>query len=156
MFCDQCGNECLPTIRVCPKCGCNNFSSKNLIQKTTKNQAPSSLTSTPVNTTSSNNTNVNQPTNLFWLIPIIVMSIGLFPLPYGYYSFLRLVVCGFSCFYAYCLWENHKKIYAIIFSLVALLYNPIIPVHLYEKEIWILINIFTSILFFWKRKYTEF
>jgi len=38
-----------------------------------------------------------------------------------------------------------------IFGFLAILYNPIIPIHLYEKGIWIIVNIITSILFFTKK-----
>ena len=37
-----------------------------------------------------------------------------------------------------------------IFGFLAILYNPIIPVHLYEKEIWMVVNIVTSIIFLFK------
>ncbi len=35
-----------------------------------------------------------------------------------------------------------------IFGFIAVLYNPIIPVYLYEKAIWIIVNIITIYLFY--------
>ena len=31
---------------------------------------------------------------VFWLAPIVVLAIGIFPLPIGYYTLSRLVVCA--------------------------------------------------------------
>ena len=41
-------------------------------------------------------------------------------------------------------------IFVWIFGFLAVLYNPIIPVYLYEKEIWMVVNIITAIIFFIK------
>jgi len=38
-----------------------------------------------------------------------------------------------------------------VFGALAVLYNPIIPVHLYEKEIWMIVNLVTAAVFFFKR-----
>ena len=43
-------------------------------------------------------------------------------------------------------------LFAWIFGFIAVLYNPIIPIHLYDKQIWIIVNLITGILFFFKRK----
>ena len=90
--------------------------------------------------------------NIFWLSPVIIMAVGFLPMPYGYYNLSRLIVCGCSIYYAY---QNYKKIdltFAWIFGFVAILYNPVIPIHLYEKQIWIIVNLITGTLFFFKRK----
>ena len=54
--------------------------------------------------------------NIFWISPIIAMSLGILPMPYGYYSLLRIIVCGCSLFFVYkllyiCLSETqyHKR-----------------------------------------------
>lgn len=95
--------------------------------------------------------NSNLIKNIFWIAPIIVMVIGFLPMPYGYYNLSRLVVCGCSIFYAYNLYNKPDITFVWIFSFIAILYNPIIPVHLYDKEIWMVVNIITGIVFFIKR-----
>ena len=40
-----------------------------------------------------------------------------------------------------------------IFGLIAILYNPIIPVYLYKKEIWMVVNIITAGIFFIKKDF---
>ena len=38
---------------------------------------------------------------VFWLAPIVVLAIGIFPLPIGYYTLSRLVVCASAIYFAY-------------------------------------------------------
>lgn len=88
--------------------------------------------------------------NIYLLIvSTTTFVIGFFDLPYGYYTFLRLVVCSISAYTSYVYFSENKKINLgfIVFGFFTLLYNPIIPVHLGEKSIWIVINIITVIVF---------
>ena len=79
------------------------------------------------------------------------MAIGFLPMPYGYYNFSRLVVSGCALFYAFNSYKSKDILFTWIFGLFAVLYNPIIPIHLYDKEIWMAINVITGILFFSRR-----
>ena len=96
------------------------------------------------------------PTDFFWLSPILIMIIGIFPMPIGYYTLLRLVVFVSALYFCFKIYENNKKVSGNselwFFGLVALLYNPILPVYLYIKLIWTIINVFTICLFY-KYKY---
>jgi len=93
--------------------------------------------------------------NIFWIAPIVVMAIGFLPMPYGYYNLSRLVVCGCSIYFAYQLFQKEDKLFVWVFGFLAVLYNPIIPVHLYDKEIWMVVNIITGIVFFLKRNVSK-
>lgn len=66
--------------------------------------------------------------------------------PYGYYILLRWVVAlsaVFLVWIAYCL----KKIFWLfLMGIVAILFNPIIPVHL-DKGTWVIIDFIVAILF---------
>ena len=73
--------------------------------------------------------------NIFWIAPIIAMGIGFLPMPYGYYNLSRLIVCGCSLYYAFNLYHQKDNTFVWVFGFFAILYNPFIPVHLYEKEI---------------------
>ena len=79
------------------------------------------------------------------------MAIGLLPMPYGYYNLSRLVVCGCSIFFIFSLRREKDVLFAWIFGLLAVLYNPIIPIHLYQKELWMVVNAITAIIFVTKR-----
>ncbi len=89
--------------------------------------------------------------NIFWIAPIIVMAIGLAPMPYGYYTLLKLVVCGCSIYYAYHLHEKGDKTFVWVFGFFAVLYNPVIPIYLYEKQIWTIVNVITAAVFLLKK-----
>src|SRR5690349_11230057 len=75
------------------------------------------------------------------IIPIAVLGWGMTSgNPYGYFVFLRVVVC-FSAivFAALCSgkkWENLQ----FLFFAIGLLYNPFFPIHL-ERRSWLLFNV---------------
>ncbi|WP_109853319.1 DUF6804 family protein [Aquimarina sp. AU58] len=66
-------------------------------------------------------------------------------LPIEYYSILRIVVCMGSLLVIISLFK--KNTWAIVFAVIAVLFNPIIPVYLYLKPYWIPIDIISGILF---------
>lgn len=95
-----------------------------------------------------------------WIIPIMLLLVAIFDLPYGYYTFLRLIITASSVFIIWLTWKyqrKHKEIWAIIYVTLILLYNPIAPVRL-SKEIWIIINIITvvfymaNVIYLWRSK----
>jgi uncharacterized protein DUF6804 len=90
-------------------------------------------------------TNNNKPNwDLFVSIGVpILLLIGLAPLPYGYYTFLRILVCA-SCIYLAKKYHNRFTARSIIFGLLGILYNPIIPIHL-TREIWTWLNPLTCL-----------
>lgn len=67
--------------------------------------------------------------------------------PYGYYVLLRWVVAGTGVFAAYLAYNVGKTLWAVVFGLVVLLFNPIIPIHL-TKDIWVLIDLVVALIFF--------
>lgn len=95
---------------------------------------------------------MNIDKRIFWILPIIVMALGLLPMPYGFYNLSRLVVFVCSVYFAFQLFKKEDMVFVWIFAFFAILYNPIIPIHLYEKAIWIVINIITIVAFLSKRK----
>ena len=67
--------------------------------------------------------------------------------PYGYYTLLRLVVCGTGIYIAVFSFEEERKFIAFLAAFVAILFNPLIPIHL-KKEDWVIIDLITAIFFF--------
>lgn len=65
-------------------------------------------------------------------------------LPYGYFMLLRLIVCGVSVFTALYAYEIDKTWGCWVFGFIALLFNPLIPVHL-TREIWVVIDVITAL-----------
>ena len=88
-----------------------------------------------------------QPT-LPLLISAIMLILAIPPIwgLYGYYTLLRLVVCGSSIFAAYTAYELDKHVYVWIMGFIALLFNPIAPVKL-TRDNWILIDLVVAPVF---------
>ena len=82
-----------------------------------------------------------------FLIPAALLFLAFLELPYGYYTFLRLVVTGMSLYAAFGLLEKGSINFWVMLG-IAILFNPIIPVYL-TKEIWTPIDISVGIYFVW-------
>jgi len=66
---------------------------------------------------------------------------------YGYYIFLRWYIFIAFIYLSYSANKEKIKVWFVIFSIIALLFNPIIPVYL-NKEIWSVIDILCAITIF--------
>jgi len=86
--------------------------------------------------------------SIFWLkiACIILLFVSLLQLPIGYYTFLRIIVCGTSAFSAFSYYVDNKRGWAWLFGIMAIVFNPIIPLYL-GKSTWSVIDIFTAIIF---------
>ena len=89
--------------------------------------------------------------DFLWLVPIIILVFGFLPLPYGYYTLSRIIVCFCAAILAYKLKLEKNVLISWVFIFLVILYNPIIPIHFYNKNIWILINIPTILMFYKNR-----
>ena len=93
--------------------------------------------------------NKDEKTLKFWKIPIILIilfAISIFDLPYWYYSFLRIAVCILSINFAFS-YYCHKERFSFLSLtaiVIAMLWNPVIPIHL-DREIWIFLDIIAII-----------
>lgn len=63
---------------------------------------------------------------------------------YEYYTLLRFVVCGVTTYGVYLAGRNKKIGWAWIFGIIAVLFNPIVPVHL-ERATWAIIDVGVSL-----------
>ena len=91
-----------------------------------------------------------------WLLaPAVLLILALLPFPYGYYVLLRLVVCGTAALLSYDEYRLRGRVsgWTMVLAGVALLFNPLIPVHL-TREIWAPIDLGTALLviFHWRRR----
>ena len=78
-------------------------------------------------------------------ILVLMLLLAVLPLPYGYYTLLRLVATGVFAWAAVITYEQNDKLLPWFFGLLALLLNPIIKIHL-PKELWAVIDIGSAIL----------
>ena len=65
----------------------------------------------------------------------------------GYYTLLRIVVTITSIVILIREFENDINLWVIIFGIVAVLFNPLIPIYLLDKSIWSPIDLVIGCLF---------
>lgn len=80
------------------------------------------------------------------LVAAVMLLLAMATLPYGYYQILRWVVCAASAYIAYTAYACGKVWATWVFGFVAILFNPILPIHL-TKEIWRPINFICAVLY---------
>ena len=97
---------------------------------------------------------MKQEANLrFYILPgiiaIIFLLLTFFDWPYSFYKILRIVIAAVAVFYAYYLYEAIKKTDFWFWTLVgiAILFNPIFPIYLYDKTAWGIIDVAVAIFF---------
>lgn len=68
-------------------------------------------------------------------------------LPYGYFTLLRFVVCAVGVYIAYKIYvSNNDSLWVWLFGGIAILFNPIIPIH-FERETWWIIDLIIGGIF---------
>lgn len=90
-------------------------------------------------------------TKLF-ILPLALISvffISILDMPHGFYTFARIAITLFSAiflFNAYATFKSELCFYIVCIpvSIIAILWNPIIPVYL-DKETWVMLDIFAII-----------
>ena len=72
------------------------------------------------------------------IIASILLLLTVMDWPYGYYTFIKFVITAVAIYYAYYLYQVAKKQDFWFWSLIAIavLFNPIIPIYLYNKAVW--------------------
>ncbi len=89
-----------------------------------------------------------------WYVPIGMLILAIFPLPYGYFMLLRLVVTVAAAYVAYENFSKNTQNWGVVFVFIALLFNPFYTIHL-DKTLWTAIDLVVAVLFFinLKKKY---
>ena len=73
-----------------------------------------------------------------WAVVAVALLVAMMRLPYGYYTFTRILTCGFCLVVALFGFEVRaakRAIWTVIFVIVAIVFNPLIPIHL-NSYIW--------------------
>lgn len=83
------------------------------------------------------------PKPILYLISAMLL-VGAMPMPYGYYTMLRLAAFIVFSMLVYEFMIRGSKILSWIFALAAILFNPIIKVHL-SKGIWTGLDIMAAV-----------
>jgi hypothetical protein len=83
-----------------------------------------------------------------WLIPVALLLIATARLPYGYYTLTRIVICAAAALFAYAGWNEGQvaRSFSVLLGLVAILFNPIIPIHL-SRNVWFYLDVAGAAVF---------
>ena len=87
-------------------------------------------------------------------IPACIALLAILPLPIGFYTIIRIALFGFALWTAFQIYKLSNNMW-ILFAVIAVLFNPIVPLYLHDKSIWIILDILTAIAFFWAAKKIE-
>jgi hypothetical protein len=80
------------------------------------------------------------PFAVFWFI-------GILSLPIAYFTFLRITTAFGSLLAINILYKRENWIFLSVFVLLALLFNPIAPIYLQKKSIWIPLDVMAGAAF---------
>lgn len=76
-----------------------------------------------------------------------LLLLATYDLPIGYYTFLRIAVCIVA---ACAIWHESNKrrsaVWFILLGAIAVLFNPVIPVHLGSRDLWVPFNLASAAL----------
>ncbi|GAA4420268.1 hypothetical protein GCM10023187_55420 [Nibrella viscosa] len=91
---------------------------------------------------------------LYWgCVVLLILALG--RQSSGYYTFLRIAVFIGALVAAKEVYTPEVKIFTYIFLLIAILFNPILPVYLYSKGAWVPIDLMAAGVFAIKAYLTE-
>lgn len=81
------------------------------------------------------------------IVAIIFLLLALLDWPYGFYTLLKWIVTGVAVYYAYTIYESIKKTNSWFWILIAIaiLNNPIAPIHLGDKGLWNIIDVIIAL-----------
>ncbi len=77
----------------------------------------------------------------------LALLVGCFPMPIGYYTFLRVIVTIGAVLVVVKELQRDVNLLGIAFILMAVLFNPIFPIYLYKKALWMPLDIIGALLF---------
>ena len=93
---------------------------------------------------------------LYWVcVGLLLVALGSWPI--GYYTFLRIGVCIGGVLAAREIYSatNRLNIFVLIFIGIAILFNPLVPVYLHNKGIWLPLDLLAAACFAAKAYLTE-
>jgi hypothetical protein len=85
------------------------------------------------------------PSSIARLIALGLLLWALDRHSYGYYQILRWVVCGAAVYSAFIAMNSKKIFWAWALGITAVLFNPIVPIHL-KRDSWAVIDVIAAIL----------
>lgn len=83
-----------------------------------------------------------------WIVPAVLLAVAVARLPYGYYTFTRVVTSGAAILIAIAGFEERlpNRGWSVLFVLTAVLFNPLIPIHL-DRATWFYLDLGAAAVF---------
>ncbi|MEI8185238.1 MAG: DUF6804 family protein [Chlorobiaceae bacterium] len=85
-------------------------------------------------------------------ITALFLFIAIFPLPFEFYSFLKIVVAGTFAWGAYKNFGKKMFLLPLVYTLFALLYNPIMEINM-AKEFWMPVDLAGAVILLLTKKH---
>ena len=85
--------------------------------------------------------------NWFKILAILFLLGAFGNNPYSYYQVLRWTILGVGGYSAYLAYNSGRKMWAWIFGIIALVFNPVIPFY-FSRNTWQLVDMIVAIIFF--------
>lgn len=79
------------------------------------------------------------------LVAAAALLVALGRLPYSYYTLMRLLCCTVAAYGAYLAVERQQRVWFWIFGVVALLFNPFLPIRL-DRATWAVLDVAAALL----------
>lgn len=78
---------------------------------------------------------------------ITALIVAMLPLPLAYYTWLRILVSIGAMIIVFQEVNRQRRRWSLPFLATAIVFNPVIPVYLYKKELWVLVDTGAAMLF---------
>lgn len=89
----------------------------------------------------------SSPKTLLAAIAAVMLILACFHLPIGYYTFLRIAVFGIAIVLIVLNRSRGIDAANIITALLAILFNPIVPIYLHSRSTWLWIDLLAAVWF---------
>ena len=94
----------------------------------------------------------------FGHLPSVIAGTMLFaallPLPWGYYTLLRVALCMAALYSGVGAWIRNEQAFVWLWGVIAVLFNPLAPFSL-GRSVWTVVDIMTAILFWGEARKRE-
>jgi len=84
---------------------------------------------------------------IIWCTSAVLLFLGALSMPSGYYDLLRIIIFGTSAYAAFTNFSLGKNNWLISFGIIALIFNPFMPLYLYDKLTWVIIDCVSGVCF---------
>jgi hypothetical protein len=78
-------------------------------------------------------------------VAAILFFLAVLDMPYGFYTFVRLSAMLVSVFAMVIFYSFEQPHWVVMFSVIAILFNPIVPIHM-SKSIWIAADLISAVI----------